>query len=71
MSLGFTPTDDRVLARIRYEDEYGNVNGTVDAVGPDATIDIGDDIYILDKKYQRMTISGVKCVLFRESDLRE
>ena len=70
-NLGFTPTDNRLLVRIGFEDEYGNIDGIVEAIGPDATIEIDDDIHILEGKYQRMTISGVECVLLRESDLRE
>ena len=67
--LGFSPEGNRILASIKMEDETGNMDAVVRAVGPDTSIDLFDEVHVLKDRYHRMTISGVECILFKESEL--
>jgi len=70
MELRFEPTEDRILARINAEEEDGTIHAMVERVGPDVKgHEYGDRVVVLPKRYHRMTIQGIECILFKESEL--
>ncbi len=71
-NLNFTPTEDRMLASIKAENEHGDIDAFVETTGPDVQgHEYGDTVHVLEGRYQRMTIEGKECILFKERALRE
>jgi DNA-binding protein len=70
-NLGFEPAENYILAEVSDVDEDGT-SAIIRAIGPNVSgHEVADRVYLHSDKFKKMTIRGIKCILFKESALIE